>query len=69
MFVWFKKSLSFLFVIFAVFLGFVQLEWNLKVFAKGSQIDQYAKIFCCKVDKFLEDNENCSPECFDKVCF
>lgn len=67
-FVWFKKLLSFLFVIFAVFLGFVQLESNLKVFAKGSQIDQDAKILYCKVDKFLEDNKNCPPECFDKVC-
>ncbi len=67
-FVWFKRLLSFLFVIFAIFCGFVRLESNLKVFAEGSQIDQDAKILYCKVDKFLEDNKNCSPEDFDKVC-
>ena len=68
-FVWFKKLLRFLFIIiFAIFLSFVGLKSNLQVFAEGSQIDQYAKILYCKVDKFLEDNKNCPPECFDEVC-
>ena len=68
MFVEFKKLSGFLFIVLVVFSGICSLEIKSLVFAEGSKIDEDARILYHKVDKFLEDNKNCSPEDFDKVC-